>query len=176
MIFHACHGKVRKPSSSGNKDCPDITEMVDFGLKDYKGTWYEVFTSIKPSSTKSRCERMSYSLTKYGSLSIYRKYITANGLQMKMLGVAAELDSSSISSFYPAFPSESKTFDVLGTDYKTFSLLYICDMDYNVWILSRNATIDREHLKLALNILAAQGLTNFYLYPTDQQNCEFSNF
>jgi lipocalin len=65
---------------------------------------------------------------------------------------------------------------MLDTDYTNYALLYLCDTDYNVWILSRNSTIDRQHLAMALRVLAAQGLTNFYLYPTEQQSCPFSSF
>lgn len=87
-----------------NKICPNVQLENDMIFQKLKGKWYEIYTSIP--SKPIQCERFSFSLTLYGSLSIYRKYFDANGMEMKMMGIAAEAQRGEIAIFYPAFPSK----------------------------------------------------------------------
>jgi hypothetical protein len=102
-----CAKISRHKNSLINKDCPkNIKLMANFDFKRFKGTWYEIFTSYRKSIVQEQCDRVTFTSTNYGSFSLYRKFINANGIEIKMLGVSSEIQPSVMIMFYPAYPSE----------------------------------------------------------------------
>lgn len=97
--------KTLRLRKSNTKNCPKITYVQDFNLQEFNGTWYKVLTSQYNSSLEN-CDRVKLTQKSNGMLSIYRKYINQNGLEVKSLGMCAEVEEGIITFHYPAYPGK----------------------------------------------------------------------
>ena len=77
--------------------------MDNFDLEKFNGTWYEIYTSMANSTIVERCDRLKLSPAPRGRLSIYRRFINAQGIEVKSMGMAAEIEEGLVSFHYPAF-------------------------------------------------------------------------
>lgn len=76
--------------------------MNNFDMEKFNGTWYEIYTSMANSTMVERCDRMKLSIVPNGRLSIYRRFINAQGLEVKSMGIAAEIEEGLVAFHYPA--------------------------------------------------------------------------
>ena len=83
------------------KNCPIIKIMSDFVLESLQGTWFVTFSSVMNSSDK--CDRFVFS-SHNASVSLFRKYVKNNGIEMKMMGKAVVTEPGSFATIYPAYP------------------------------------------------------------------------
>jgi hypothetical protein len=63
---------------------------------------------------------------------------------------------------------------VLDTDYDSYSVNYVCGKDENIFIYSRNRTIDKNLIKKIQQKFGAIPSFNL-LVPSDQVDCEMFN-
>lgn len=94
-------------SSKINKDCPIVKNLDSLVLKNLKGTWFVLYSSVMNSTIHSKCLRFIFSTSNSSStISLFKKYKRIDGIEIKMMGTAVELEPGSFYANYPAFPGE----------------------------------------------------------------------
>ena len=101
---------VIKKRPQNSKTCPLVHYMNNFDMEKFNGTWYEIYTSMSNSTFTERCDRMKLSIAPKGRLSIYRRFINAQGSEVKSMGIAAEIEEGLVAFHYPAFTCKIESF------------------------------------------------------------------
>jgi len=133
--------------------CQDYVEPVgNFSATNYTGTWYEIFRdSTVPYELNSECVTATYTYDINNDPWPITVCNRADGGDCNILA-KAQFDSEGNGhvkfNFYP-----EGNYQVLDTDYVSFSLVYGCDQwlsrffpiyTQQAWILARDRTLDQE--------------------------------
>ena len=139
--------------------CPAYTQMAEFDVSKYVGTWYEVvrdkFTTFE---ILSGCVNVDYGLNDDGSISVHNKghrfFLGWNDIE----GSAVQSDVGAPGSLVVDFfntPDSSKpgNYNVISTDYDTYTVVYSCNEHFSglfstdvMWILAREQSLEDEAL------------------------------
>ncbi|KAL7042830.1 hypothetical protein ACKWTF_001300 [Chironomus riparius] len=174
LILTASEAVIRqRPKNS--KTCPAVSNMDEFSMERFNGTWYEVYTSMANSTLVERCDRIKLSAAARGRLSIYRRFINAQGIEVKSMGIAAEIEEGVVAFHYPAFMI-TNLYEIIITDYDSYAILYYCTNDFEFWVYSRQPEPNAQLLVLIFQKLRERGFTKVKIYRTDQLNCAMKGF
>ena len=162
-------------------------------MEKFNGTWYEVYTSMANSTMVERCDRLKLSPAPRGRLSIYRRFINAQVIEVKSMGIAAEIEEGVVAFHFPAYMGKTSTmsqrhlinlfnfsatnlYEIIITDYDNYAILYYCTNDFEFWVYSRQPVPNAQLLVLIFQKLRERGFTNVRIYRTDQLNCPMMGF
>lgn len=90
----------RKPTKY---KCPSIPTEQDLFLDKINGTWYRIMSTQANTSFTRPCEQIKFGQSINGIHSVYRKYISPFGLEVKSFGMAAEVYQRFFGVYFPAF-------------------------------------------------------------------------
>ena len=148
-------------NAASNSVCPNVPVQENFDAASYLGTWYTISRNkASPFEWFGQCETATYSLMNDGDIKVVNRgwfpwaffnYTSAVGTANCPGGQAkCHVDFSG---------KESKrtgpaNYEVLATDYKTYSLIYSCEIELgiyknqDVWILARENTLPAETIQM----------------------------
>jgi hypothetical protein len=98
-----------------------VNNLDDLVLRNLNGTWMVLYSSIMNSTTK--CTRFVFSVSNSSStISLFKKSVRFDGIELKMMGTAVELEPGSFYANYPAYPGEFGMFlkNLQGMNTKIF--------------------------------------------------------
>merc|ERR1719350_830500 len=141
--------------------CQDVNPVGNFIATNYTGTWYEIYRdSNVPYEMNSECVTATYTYDENNDpwpISVCNR---ANGDDCNVKA-KAQFDSEGNGhvkfNFYP-----EGNYQVLLTDYVSFSLVYGCDQwvsrffpfySQQAWILARERTLDLETVESIEQVL-----------------------
>ena len=135
--------------------CPYIKPMTEFDMSRYMGRWYEIVRDqYIPFELYSDCANVNYDMiegTDYVQVHNKNVYPIYGWYDMVGQGIqVSEGVGSFIVDFYEtADPKARANYNVLDTDYESYSVVYSCEelaggwahFDY-LWVLGRETTME----------------------------------
>lgn len=153
--------------------CPNVTVVQDFDITQYLGKWYEIVRTSSMPFESGTCDTANYSLLKNGHVNVTNSE-TRDGKVTVAYG-DAYCDDDGTASCHVKFSKLSPYagYQVLATDYKTYSVVLSCSSVLGLyqwsfgWVLSRTPTLNVDYTDL----LVKAGIKKQDLIWTDQTNC-----
>eukprot|EP00806_Schmidingerella_arcuata_P003179 Macronucleus_3879.p1 GENE.Macronucleus_3879~~Macronucleus_3879.p1 ORF type:complete len:205 (+),score=90.89 Macronucleus_3879:1-615(+) len=123
--------------------CPTYDRPASFDVAGYSGTWYEVRKDkLNFFDLGASCTTANYGLNDDGSVTVYNRAHNIGGYS-DITGKAVESQVSGPGSLVVDFfaePDATKpgNYNVIDTDYKTYSLFYSCNEETKFGVSVRN--------------------------------------
>lgn len=160
--------------------CPNITYAENsFETNAYLGKWYEIARTKNIPFESGNCTQHSLSLSSLNPdiINILNSELRADGNYSMFYGMAAETNNPFKFKIFSGNTYSNNTFgeyQILYTNYKTFSIVYSCTrsdshLRQHAWILSRTPQLPRATLDNLLTYLKNNlGISRDQLYFTNQ--------
>lgn len=163
--------------AAGEDSCVIGTSFVGLDMKKYVGTWYELYrTANSDESDFKDCEYDKYTLGENGIIEVTSVAYTnsTRGFEVST-GTVPSWTGNTFDIVYGNDVTWSSTYWMIGTDYKTYSIVAGClDDDYSrhlFWIASHTTSFDDATKVEVNNILAHYNLSLDDMEPVDQSYC-----
>ncbi|XP_017478859.1 PREDICTED: apolipoprotein D-like isoform X2 [Rhagoletis zephyria] len=162
------------------RSCPEVKVPTDFNADAYMGTWYEYAKYPHIFEIAKRCMSARYSSKGNNTIGVLNTSInTITGHITNTTGVARLLAPSQINVLFSKFPNsvDIPNYIVLGTDYKSYSVVYSCTNitafahTKLLWIMTRERKPSPEAVSTAKKIMEDNNLPQSFLLIADQENC-----
>jgi lipocalin len=197
MLATLTAGK-RRTSTKGQRlqnECGSLDLPEDFNIARFMGLWYEIMSYPFCLTTNAKCVISTYAFVSNRNITIYSRFVNSNGLENRMIGMAAQKSPGRIAVMFSASrkllfivpapttfflsPAETTSFyNVLNTDYEDFSVVVACNSlcgrvnGLNVWILSRHPALEPKFIAKAFEILRQNEIETSPLRMTPH-DCNF---
>ncbi|XP_072330120.1 apolipoprotein D-like [Scyliorhinus torazame] len=170
------------------KSCPKIPVQKNFTLSEFMGTWFEI-ESLNTNLVKGDCIAHTFSQSADNWIHVNTTEKRDNGKRILYIGKLspanvkedAKLQILLSEGIYLDFgpPHDEFSFipyDVLATDFRSYSLVYSCTQHYftptiYAWILSRGSQLDENTIKALEDILKANNINIDKMQQIDQKDC-----
>uniref|UniRef100_A0A034WSD5 Apolipoprotein D n=1 Tax=Bactrocera dorsalis TaxID=27457 RepID=A0A034WSD5_BACDO len=175
LISHLTAAQVPFPRS-----CPEVKVPSDFDADAYMGTWYEYAKYPHIFEIAKRCMFARYTNKGNNTIGVVNTSInTITGHTTNTTGVARMLAPSQINVLFSKYPNavDIPNYIVLGTDYKSYSVVYSCTNLTSfahtklLWIMTRERKPSAEAISAAKKIMDDNNLPQSFLLIADQENC-----
>ncbi|XP_067625331.1 uncharacterized protein [Eurosta solidaginis] len=162
------------------RSCPDVKVPDDFHADAYMGTWFEYAKYPHIFEIAKRCMFARYSNKGNNTISVVNTSInTLSGHTTNSTAIAHLLAPSQINVLFGKFPNspDVPNYIVLGTDYKTYSVVYSCNNMTSLahtkllWIMTRERKPSAETVAAAKKVMDDNNLPQSFLLIADQDNC-----
>jgi len=168
--------------------CPKFQSVQDFDLSKYLGKWHGYAKYPQRRFANNDCSTVFYSDgTKPGGLPtvnvINRAYNQMTGTYGRIVGTATALDASvpaALRVYFPVSPkppSATPNYNVIGTDYDNYALVYDCrqisnyEKEESLYVLTRERQPTQEVVDQAYKGLTDQGISLEGIQLNTQTNC-----
>ncbi|CAF1305321.1 unnamed protein product [Rotaria sp. Silwood1] len=157
-------------------ECRNIPTKKDFDVTKYVGLWYEAYRSNVIFEIGSKCVNATYTPNSDGTVGVWNQAINFFGKYTSIRGSARVKDSMEPAALEVIFdnPNQKGDYNVLATDYDTYSLVYACrnipiigKWEF-IWFLSRTKTLEPSVVNELKGILSNYGVKTSSLKPTSQ--------
>lgn len=179
LLGITCHAAVRQGL------CPELIPQLNFNLDAYLGTWYEIQRYEQEFQLSLDCATAEYTLEdpNVPRVTVVNSGISFNGTEdifVEVRGVAVPSypedarNPAQLSVAFFGMEPDRSNYWILGTDYRSFSLVWSCEQitaeSYRefAWILSREQKIPPYVLAQVYMLLAGNGIAMEDLRVTDQ--------
>ncbi|XP_054742180.1 apolipoprotein D-like [Anastrepha obliqua] len=175
LIFQLTVAQVPFP-----RGCPEVKVPTDFNADAYMGTWYEYAKYPHIFEIAKRCMSARYTNKGNNTIGVLNTSInTITGHITNTTGVARMLAPSQINVLFSKFPNavDIPNYIVLGTDYKTYTVVYSCTNLTSfahtklLWIMTRERKPSAETVAAARKVMDDNNLPQSFLLIADQENC-----
>ncbi|XP_004531464.1 apolipoprotein D [Ceratitis capitata] len=162
------------------RNCPEVKVPSEFTADAYMGTWYEYAKYPHIFEIAKRCMFARYTNKGNNTIGVINTSInTLTGHTTNTTGVARMLAPSQINVLFSKYPNpvDTPNYIVLGTDYKSYSVVYSCNNLTSfahtklLWILTRERKPSAETVSAAKKIMDDNNLPQSFLLIADQDNC-----
>lgn len=162
------------------RSCPEVKVPKDFNADAYMGTWYEYAKYPHIFEIAKRCMSARYTNKGNNTIGVVNTSInTITGHTTNTTGVARMLAPSQINVLFSKYPNaiDIPNYIVLGTDYKSYSVVYSCTNLTSfahtklLWIMTRERKPSAEAISTAKKIMDDNNLPQSFLLIADQENC-----
>ncbi|KAH8314389.1 hypothetical protein KR059_005143, partial [Drosophila kikkawai] len=159
--------------------CPDVKVMDSFDVEAYMGIWYEYSKYPFAFEIGKKCIYANYSIIDNSTISVVNAAINRfTGLPTNVTGKAKVIAPAQLAvAFYPSQQLTKANYQVLGTDYESYAVVYSCTSvtplaNFKiVWILTRERQPSAKTIEDAKNILEDNNITQAFLIDTIQTKC-----
>lgn len=165
--------------------CQPQTYLIDgIDVNQYIGTWYENSRTADIPFESGNCVQAEYTLNADGSVKVDNSQVI-NGERSHALGRAVP-DKTNANTLWVSFSTgiigrlTQGNYQVIDTDYESFSLVYSCTnalfwkIEYS-WILSRTPQLDQSKLNSLVSLTKNRYLgfsdSDFYFTKQDAATC-----
>ncbi|XP_023717372.1 lazarillo protein-like [Cryptotermes secundus] len=150
--------------------------FTGFNINQYVGTWYEMYRIHNADEENyGNCEYDEYFDTGNGINVRSVAYNTRTGSFETSVGTVSLWTDNTFDISYSNDDLWTSHYWVLGTDYKTYSIVRGCLADDNAhpltWIASRTTSFDDETKQEVNNILEQYGISLDDFEPVTQTDC-----
>jgi lipocalin len=191
-VIHRGQGQLK------NEECQKFNFQEDFNSARFNGMWYEVMAYPFCLTNNAKCVISSYAFGSDRNISIYSRFVNSQGLETRIIGMAAERSPGVLAVMFSAarkfsklfyafekfkliyFSAEAASFHhILSTDYENFAIVAACNSlcgainGINVWVLSRKPSLELKYLTEVIDVLNDNEIQYSFLKRT-VQDCNFS--
>ncbi|XP_055612705.1 apolipoprotein D-like, partial [Uranotaenia lowii] len=146
--------------------CPEVAVQPDFNADSYLGLWYEQEKYPFIFEFGGRCVTAEYGKNSDGTVSVFNRQQNVFTLAENTIRGSARIVEPAKLAVKFSIPFEVESpYWVLGTDYKSFAVVYSCNEIgglFNtkvVWILTRDRTPPVDVMNQAYTVLDTAKLT-----------------
>lgn len=140
--------------------CEKPELQANFDASQYAGKWYEIERESKFIQEKNgECVTAEYTLNDDGSIKVFNSMFNTKKNERENAEARATCEGAKcVVKFNPLAKGDYR---VVSTDYTTYSIVYSCQgflgiKVENLWLLSREQTLEQEAYDNAKSIMAAQ--------------------
>ncbi|KAH8238911.1 hypothetical protein KR038_006202, partial [Drosophila bunnanda] len=159
--------------------CPDVKVMDTFDVEAYMGIWYEQSKYPFAFEIGKKCIYANYGIIDNSTVSVVNSAINRfTGLPTNITGKAKVIAPAQLAvAFYPNQQLTKANYQVLGTDYESYAVVYSCTNVTSlanikiVWILTRERQPSAETIETAKKILDDNAISQAFLIDTIQTKC-----
>jgi hypothetical protein len=104
MLATSTVGK-RRTSTKGQalqNECGSLDLPEDFNIARFMGLWYEIMSYPFCLTTNARCVISTYAFASNRNITIYSRFVNSNGLENRMIGMAAQKSPGRIAVMFSA--------------------------------------------------------------------------
>ncbi|XP_042239148.1 apolipoprotein D-like [Homarus americanus] len=162
--------------SFGATSCPNLRLMKNFSTDKYMGVWYEIQAQPNIFQSIKSCLASSYKRVKT-EIHVLSEGLDSSGASTTTKSILKIVDPQNPAHMVTDFvPGVEPPFDIVDTDYKTFSCAHSCLSIVGiktefVFIYSRNRTLRSNSTQHCLSIFESYGIDLSSLVNTPQRNC-----
>ncbi|KAL7741679.1 hypothetical protein ACLKA6_000300 [Drosophila palustris] len=177
LTFVALNGVLAQVPFPGQ--CPQVKIMDTFDLDAYMGIWYEHSKYPFAFEIGKKCIYAKYENIDNSTVSVVNAAINRlSGKPTNITGTAKVVAPAQLAvSFFEGQEVSQPNYQVLGTDYDSYAVVYSCSSLTPlahlkiVWILTREREATAETIATALKILDDNRITQALLINTLQKDC-----
>jgi len=159
--------------------CPEVKIPDTFDLDKYMGIWFEYARYPVIFEVGRKCVCAHYKNACDGTVDVVNESINVlTGNPANVTGDAKVLAPGQLAVRFSKNQSQDKpNYQVLGTDYTSYSVVYSCTNLMSVanakamWILTRERVPKPETVEAAKKVIAANGLSLTFLMETSHEGC-----
>ncbi|EFX87819.1 hypothetical protein DAPPUDRAFT_230361 [Daphnia pulex] len=181
LIAAGCYQTLVRAQLFERGNCPEVKAFPDFNLNEYVGKWYENRKTISNFQNRiaQRCVNVQFNETD-GKIIVKNSGIQRFTRRNIVLSGHARHPDTTKGEFIVNFLGNAsyadEKFVILGTDYKTYSVLWSCvDVGpthlYNLWVHTRDPNPSSETVEMALDVVKRNALDETKLRMTNRRNC-----
>ncbi|XP_055639384.1 uncharacterized protein LOC129777243 isoform X2 [Toxorhynchites rutilus septentrionalis] len=158
--------------------CHKVPAVQNFNVDAFMGRWYEQEKYPYAFEYSEHCVTIDYKRNSEGIISITNRQTDFNGQQNLFYGTARIIKSGRLVARFPVPFNSEAPYSIVGTDYRTFAVVYSClnfgDLSSRsmAWILTRQRSPSPKARRKAYAVLDAAKISRAYLTQTNQQNCD----
>jgi len=161
--------------------CPEFTPMNTFQIPPYLGRWFEVARFKNLFQLGQQCIAADYTNKSDGTVGVVNSGLDSTFKPVKIEGYAYPSNQTGHLYVKFPFPAPRGDYNVLFTDYETFSTVWACTtlvpgllMEQDAWILSRETTLPAATIEFAKAKFSKWGIDLQYFQTTYQgSNCTY---
>ncbi|TDG49411.1 hypothetical protein AWZ03_004094 [Drosophila navojoa] len=159
--------------------CPEVNIPEEFDLEAYMGVWYEYAKYPFLFEIGKKCIYARYEIADNNTVSVLNAAINRlTGSPSNVTGTARVIAPGQLAVVFSKNQEANRAnYQVLGTDYESFAVVYSCSSLTPfahlkiVWILTRQREPTKETIETAYKVLDDNKISRAVLIKTHQKHC-----
>ncbi|GAB0100000.1 Apolipoprotein D [Sergentomyia squamirostris] len=170
-----------------DRECPNHSVVSNFNTEQYQGVWYEIYRYETSEQYGSDCASFEYWATGADSMDLVFRWVYRDrdfeelyryGTKSRVAGAGS---TGRFQAVFEDEPGRAINYNVLATDFETFSLVWSChnlgngQSNEDAWVISKAPHPDMDEFEAVVGPAIDQYLERGHLRGTVQgwDNCVY---